>query len=87
VASAFEDYRDALGAGPGDLSDDPGTLSYLVAAAAILDLSDKQRLLEAPDTSARLRAELALLRRETALLGLLPSLPAVELTRVPESPN
>ena len=53
----------------------------------MLDLTDRQRLLEAPDTASRLRAELALLRRETTLIGLLPSLPAVELTRVPASPN
>jgi hypothetical protein len=58
-----------------------------VAATAVLDLDDKQRLLEAPDLTARLGRELRLLRRETALLGMLPSLPGVELTRVPASPN
>ena len=67
--------------------DDARALSYLVAAGAVLDLGEKQRLLEAADTTTRLRAELGLLRRETALLGLLPSLPAVDLTRVPASPN
>jgi Lon protease-like protein len=88
VASAFDAYRAALGADVADdRSDDPAALSYLVAATAVLDRTDKQRLLEAPDTTARLRAELVLLRRETALFDLLPSLPAVELTRVPASPN
>ena len=62
-------------------------LSYLVAAATILDLSDKQRLLEEPDTTSRLRRELAILRREAIVLRLLPSLPAVELTRTAVSPN
>ncbi len=47
----------------------------------------RQKLLEAPDTAARLRQELRLLRRETAVIGKLPSLPAVELTRQPTSHN
>jgi uncharacterized protein len=88
VATLFEGYRRALGAtAEAELPDDPGALSYLVAATVVLDLSDKQRLLEAPDTTDRLRRELRLLRRETALLGHLPSLPGVELTRAPASPN
>lgn len=89
VRGRFDAYRRALGGEPGDaeLPDDPALLSYLVAATVVLDLEDKQRLLEASDVAARLRRELRLLRRETALLGLLPSLPGVELTRVPASPN
>jgi uncharacterized protein len=70
-----------------DLPADPAVLSYLVAAAAVLDVPAKQRLLEAPDTATRLGQELKLLRQESALLGKLPSLPAVELTRQPTSPN
>ena len=70
-----------------DLPEDVGVLSYLVAAAVILDLPDKQDLLAAPDVTARLRAELALLRRETTMLRLLPSLPAVDLLRQPGHPN
>lgn len=70
-----------------DLPGDPSVLSYLVAAAAVLDVPAKQRLLAAPDTSARLAQELKLLRQESALLGKLPSLPAVDLTRQPTSPN
>jgi Lon protease-like protein len=88
VRRQFETYRRALGGeAVDDLPDDPGLLAYLVAATAVLDLDDKQRLLEAPDLTARLGRELRLLRRETALLGMLPSLPGVELTRVPASPN
>ncbi|KIZ18268.1 LON peptidase substrate-binding domain-containing protein [Streptomyces natalensis] len=70
-----------------DLPADPSVLSYLVAAAAVLDVPAKQRLLEAPDTADRLGQELTLLRQESALLGKLPSLPAVDLTRQPTSPN
>ena len=58
-------------------------LSYLVAAAMRLDLADRQRLLEQPDTAARLSAELALLRRETALVAALQAVPATELTQMP----
>ena len=52
----------------------------MVAAAMRLDLVDRQRLLEQPDTAARLSAELALLRRETALVAALQAVPATELT-------
>ena len=96
VRRHFDDYRRALGEDGGTngtddtgdpLPDDPHQLSYLVAATMVLDLRDRQRLLEAPDTTTRLRALSRLLRRETALLGHLPSLPGVELTRVAASPN
>ncbi|GGZ54487.1 hypothetical protein GCM10010387_55790 [Streptomyces inusitatus] len=70
-----------------DLPDDPSVVSYLVAAAAVLDVPVKQRLLEAPDTAARLREELGLLRSETAVIRHLPSLPAVNLTQEPTNPN
>ncbi|MFF2190285.1 LON peptidase substrate-binding domain-containing protein [Streptomyces sp. NPDC058155] len=70
-----------------DLPDEPSVVSYLVAAAAVLDTSAKQGLLEAPDTVTRLREELKLLRAETAVIRHLPSLPAVDLTLKPTSPN
>jgi len=92
VAELFNAYRSALTGGSGDsgegqLPEDPLVLSYLVSAAAILDLADKQTLLEAPDTTSRLRLALATLRREVAMLRLLPSLPAVDLPRTQVSPN
>ncbi len=62
-------------------------LSYLVAAASVLSTGDKQRLLAAETASTRLSAELQLLRRETAVLAKLPSLPAVELGRQSFNPN
>ncbi|AQS70058.1 LON peptidase substrate-binding domain-containing protein [Streptomyces pactum] len=70
-----------------ELPDEPGVVSYLVAAAMMLDTPTKQRLLQAPDTASRLRDELKLLRAETAIIRTLPSLPASELTRGPTSLN
>ncbi|NGO72015.1 LON peptidase substrate-binding domain-containing protein [Streptomyces boncukensis] len=70
-----------------DLPDDPSVISYLVAAATVLSTPAKQRLLQAPDTATRLTDELKILRRETAVIGKLPSLPLVDLTRNPTSPN
>ncbi|MFD8152922.1 LON peptidase substrate-binding domain-containing protein [Streptomyces sp. NPDC059720] len=70
-----------------ELPDEPGVVSYLVAAAMMLDTPTKQRLLQAPDTASRLRDELKLLRAETAIIRNLPSLPASELTRGPMSLN
>jgi Lon protease-like protein len=70
-----------------ELPDDPVVLSYLVAAAVVLDPHDKQRLLEAESASERLSAEIELLRLEAALLDHLPSLPAVDLLRQNIEPN
>ncbi|GHA82837.1 LON peptidase substrate-binding domain-containing protein [Streptomyces termitum] len=93
VLRAFRAYQKRLAGArersltTSELPDDPSVVSYLVAAAAMVDVPTKQRLLEAPDTTARLREELALLRAETAVLRHLPSLPAVELTQAPMYPN
>ncbi|MEU0527735.1 LON peptidase substrate-binding domain-containing protein [Streptomyces niveus] len=94
VLRAFRGYQKRLaGARERSLStsdnlpDEPSVVSYLVAAAAVLDTSAKQGLLEAPDTVTRLREELKLLRAETAVIRHLPSLPAVDLTLKPTSPN
>jgi len=79
--------REATVTGVQELPDDPMVLSYLVAAASVLSTRDKQRLLAADTASTRLAAELELLRRETAVLAKLPSLPAVELARQTFNPN
>ncbi|GHJ98310.1 LON peptidase substrate-binding domain-containing protein [Streptomyces sp. NPDC003753] len=94
VLRAFRQYQKrlagarerSLSAGT-DLPDEPAVVSYLVAAAVMLDTPTKQRLLQAPDTASRLRDELKLLRSETAIIRNLPSLPATELTRTPTSLN
>lgn len=94
VEQAFRAYqkrlagaREASVAGEQELPADPQVLSYLVAAAAVLPTSVKQELLACPDTAQRLALELDLLRRETAVLSWLPSLPAADLTRQAFSPN
>ena len=53
-----------------------------------LSLDERQSLLAAPDTAARLRAERSLLRREVALLGHVRAVP-VPLSElgVASSPN
>ncbi|WP_406493446.1 LON peptidase substrate-binding domain-containing protein [Streptomyces sp. NBC_00846] len=90
VLRAFRSYQKRLAGASerslttgANLPDDPSVVSYLVAAAAVLDIPSKQRLLQAPDTATRLREELALLRSETAVIRHLPSLPAADLTRPP----
>ncbi|SDC24843.1 LON peptidase substrate-binding domain-containing protein [Streptomyces prasinopilosus] len=94
VLRAFRQYQKRLAgarerslATGAELPDEPGVVSYLVAAAMMLDTPTKQRLLQAPDTASRLRDELRLLRTETAIIRNLPSLPASELTRGPTHLN
>ncbi|MER6468324.1 LON peptidase substrate-binding domain-containing protein [Streptomyces collinus] len=94
VLRAFRQYQKRLAgarerslATGAELPDDPSVVSYLVAAAMVLDTPTKQRLLQAPDTASRLRDELKLLRSETSIIRSLPSLPAFELTRTPTSQN
>ena len=70
-----------------ELPDDPAELAYLVAAAMILDLSDKQLLLAAPTVDDRLRLELTLLKREASMVTGLSLRPAVELPRTPYASN
>jgi Lon protease-like protein len=94
VLRAFQKYQKRLAGarertitGDGELPDEPSVVSYLVAAAAVLDTPSRQRLLESPDTASRLRQELKILRSETAMIRHLPSLPAVDLTQAPTSLN
>ena len=93
VGAAYVDHLRALAAASGaaaaapELPDDVRNLSYLVAATVRVDLEDRQALLAEPDAAARLRAELALLRREARLMRTLSAVPAPELTRVPLNPN
>lgn len=93
VAKLFERYCEllkSLGAsvhGPEELPDEPVHLSYLVAAAVILDRHERQQLLEAPDGASRLRHELGLLRQEISVLQTFPALPASELLSTEFSTN
>lgn len=79
VVAAFSGYCEAVArstgtdvAEPALPADDAALVSWVVAAAMRLDLPEKQELLAVPDASTRLRRELTLLRRETALLDAAP---------------
>lgn len=94
VLRAFQQYQKRLAGARerslstgAELPDEPSVVSYLVAAAMMLDTPTKQRLLQAPDTASRLKDELTLLRAETAIIRNLPSLPAADLTLGPTSLN
>lgn len=71
---------------PIHLPDDPVAASYAVGGVLQVELTRKQHLLELPDAAARLRAELALLRRESQLLAD-GALPPVSTTDLDYNPN
>jgi Lon protease-like protein len=74
AALAFRDYsnllRQLVNETPEEFEPpmEPELLSYLIAGTLTLQVPQKQVLLECPRTDERLRAELALLRRELTLL-------------------
>jgi uncharacterized protein len=70
-----------------DIPREPVLLSYVIAAAMILGLADRQTLLEATDAAGRLVAERALLRREVGMLRLTRTRPAPDLRLTKHSPN
>ena len=69
-----------------DLPDEPVLLSFIVAAAMVIDLPERQALGRA-GSRARLGLERALLSRETAMLRTTTSRPAPGLRNTPYSPN
>ena len=93
VQEAFRGYLNMLvdrGGGVisvADLPDEPLLLSYIIAAAMIIDLPDRQSLLAAPDALARLKAERSLLTREIGMLRATTSRPAPDFNYEPFSPN
>jgi Lon protease-like protein len=93
VQTAFRGYLDALTEWGGatvrieELPDEPRLLSFIVAAAMIIDLTEHQRLLAEPDTFQRLNVQRALLSRETAMLRTTTSRPAPDLRYMPYNPN
>ena len=93
VQAAFRAYLDALTERGGatvqieDLPVEPGLLSYVVAAAMVVDLPEHQGPARRADTIGRLDAERALLSRETAMLRATTSRPAPDLRYTPYSPN
>jgi Lon protease-like protein len=93
VEVAFREYLDALTEWGGatvrleDLPSEPVLLSFIVAAAMVVDLPERQALLAEPDTLRRLALERSLLSRETAMLRTTTSRPAPDLRNTPYSPN
>jgi Lon protease-like protein len=69
------------------LPDDPTVLSYLVTAAMVLPSSERQDLLAAESTGARLALARALLHRETGLISALSAVPAIDMSSPDPSPN
>jgi uncharacterized protein len=82
VQAGFRAYLNALADRGGgvisvaDLPDEPVLLSYVVGAAMIIDLPERQSLLAASTVLERLRLERSLLVRETAMLRATTSRPA-----------
>jgi Lon protease-like protein len=93
VQAAFRGYTDALTEWGGaavrieELPDEPALLSFIVAAAMIIDLTERQGLLAEPGTLRRLTMQRALLSRETAMLRTTTSRPAPDLRNTPYNPN
>ena len=78
LQGALHDYATTVGAQEPEWPADPEQLSYAVGAVVGLDVGDRQRLLAAADTEARLRLGLTLVRRErrlAATLGVVPPPP------------
>ncbi|HEY1818587.1 MAG TPA: LON peptidase substrate-binding domain-containing protein [Trebonia sp.] len=63
-----------------DLPDDAALLSYVIGAAMIIDLPERQSLLAAPTAVERLKRERSILVRETAMLRATTSRPAPDYT-------
>ena len=93
VQAGFRAYLNALADQGGgvisvaDLPDEPVLLSYVIGAAMIIDLPERQSLLAAPDALSRLRLERSLLIRETAILRATTSRPAPDYAHEQFSPN
>jgi Lon protease-like protein len=93
VQAGFRGYLNALADQGGgvisvaDLPDEPGLLSYVIGAAMIIDLPERQSLLAAPDALSRLRLERSLLVRETAMFRATTSRPAPDYSQEQFSPN
>lgn len=97
VAGGFRRYRAALSgqipdsvdleADDEDLPEDPTVLSYLVTAAMVLPIDERQALLAADTTGDRLALARGLLARETALISTLSAVPSLELPGAAPSLN
>jgi uncharacterized protein len=93
VQAGFRSYLNALADQGGavisvaDLPDEPVLLSYVVGAAMIIDLHERQSLLAAPDARSRLKLERSLLTREAAIFRATTSRPAPDYAQEQFSEN
>lgn len=87
VRPLFTTYRDAIGLQVDASRLDPRLLSYVITAAMVLHPDQKQELLAAPDTTARLRLASRRLTSELQIIRALACLPAIELVNVATSAN
>ena len=71
----------------GEAPTNPVDLSYTLAAALVLNLAERQALLEAPDVVSRLRLGTSMMRAELQAMTAIPSLPATTMARTQWSPN
>ncbi len=79
--AAFDEYRSLLGVSIQDNEDLPTegqTLSYLITAAAMFSLDEKQALLEMHSSSDRLQKITKILNREVAIISQLRCFPTYE---------
>jgi Lon protease-like protein len=82
----FVTYRTALSgqldesvAAVSDMPEDPGVVSFLLTAAVVLATDERQQLLSAMSPHERLTLARKFMKRETALISSLQSIPALEL--------
>lgn len=85
VVTDFHAYRRLLSGqvegmdwGAEGFPDDPTVLSYLVTAATVLPVDERQALLACPTTADRLRLARRTLRREIGIIAALGALPAID---------
>jgi uncharacterized protein len=71
----------------GEAPTNPVDLSYTLAAALVLNLAERQALLEAPDVVSRLRLGTSMMRAELQAMTAIPSLPATTMARTQWSHN
>ena len=69
------------------IPDDPTVLSYLITAAMVLPMDERQQLLAAGSTAERLERARELLRRECAIISAISALPSLEPLGPPPSAN
>jgi uncharacterized protein len=91
--STFDEYRarmrrlrgdDVL---DGETPQEPVDLSYTIAAAAMIGIADRQRLLECPDVASRLEMGTAFVRAELRAMRAVSSLPGSSRVPASWSPN